>query len=66
MRVPYPGNPKYPPGDPRNAPWIKAMQRENARIAERNQRFWALVCYYSAATGALGLSLFTLWRTFAT
>jgi hypothetical protein len=40
MNIPYPGAPKYPPGDARNSEYFEKMRRENWWIAKSERSFW--------------------------
>ncbi len=56
-RPPYPGMPSYPPGDPRNAPWLAELRRVQLE-QHRTDRLPALALAVCAAMAAGVVALF--------
>ena len=59
-QIPYPGVPRYPAGDPRNADYLERARVYNASVEESNRRFCRGV--RNAVEVVLLVCLFAIWE----
>jgi hypothetical protein len=59
-RPPFPGFPRYPPGDPRNAAWERSMRIYTERVEQGHSHFLRRV--RNVVELVLIVCLFAIWE----